>query len=153
MYFLRRLSSRDFPIRVGETIGDLRLPFNRKQTIRKGDKIIVYSTSRIIGIYEITSNLQISQKGFNINQQTCENAFYFKSDAKYFFEAKLLTENYTKEWWCYQLTLQESIKMFQSKFPNKQVTFSGSLGCLKFGAEKISVTNDFGKFIQNRINI
>ena len=106
-----------------------------------GDILISYSVSngRLVGYYEVLT--EPFKDGEATRWEWC-------------VETKCLSENYTTNWGRKDLYLTSVTNQFLRDNPNELLTNNGgaTLGALQFGADRIRLTDDFAKFLIDRIN-
>lgn len=63
------------------------------------------------------------------------------------------SSKYSSNWWNYNLKTFDLVKEFKKLHPNKHITISGgdTLGALKWGSDRVQITDEFAQFIIERI--
>lgn len=115
-------------------------PFKKAKA---GDIFILHSvgTGFVVGCYELL-------------RAEYEERMEDKNDRwKYKYEIRCLTQEFSEKWWDFKLSSNKLVEEFLEIYPEKHITFVGgnTLGAIKWGRQKICLTNDFAEFILKKI--
>lgn len=140
IYHLKPVGTKKYPVREDETF-DIDEIFDFKtnpKKIYKGDRLIVFGvgSSRIISIYEV------------VDEVAC-----YSKDKEYPFSlrCKNLTPDYSKNWFVNNLRWTDLECEFKRSFRKTVRTSSNTLRGIQFGLTSLSVSIEFGRFVENKV--
>lgn len=144
-YFLKPLGTAENPFAVGKTLKERdRIGFGDEvKTIHRRDVFLCHATGpqMIVGYYVVDSEKQEWDK------KNEEDRWPYK------FDVVCKSVPFSKTWWNYKLKTKELMAEFLKLNPGKHITKKGgdSIGGLNWGSERIELTEEFARFIIERI--
>ena len=126
-------------IKDSEWLGFAKEPKN----LRKGDVLLLHGVGSgcIVGYYVIVSDEVIHKKNDD------------KDRWPWKMKAESYSSNFSAEWWDYELKTQQLVEEFLQLNPEKHITKAGgnTLGALKWGKDKVQITEEFAQYIIGKI--
>lgn len=144
-YFLKPLGTNERPYTKGMTLKEKdEIGFGDEvKTIHKRDVFLCHSigTQMIVGYYMVNSEKQ------HWHQNDENDRWPYK------FDVVCKSVPFSKAWWNYELKTNDLVEEFLQENPGKHITKKGgdSIGALNFGSERIELTEEFARFIIERI--
>ena len=144
-YFLKPLGTAEKPYVAGMTLKEKdEIGFGDEvKTIHRRDVFLCHATGpqMIVGYYMVDSEKQHWHK----NNE--EDRWPHK------FDVVCKSVPFSKAWWKYELRTKDLMTEFLDTHPGKHITQKGgdSVGSLNFGSERIELTEEFARFIIERI--
>lgn len=141
--FLKPYGHSENKIFSGDFSKEIRMYFSRRRpnSVKVNDILICYAVgpTKIVSIFKVMSE--------PINTNKTEDRW------PWFVEVHNLTMQYGQKWSSIENTLSNLSTDYLSKSPENYLTYIGgkTLGAFQFGADKIRLNDDFGKFIIDKV--
>jgi HKD family nuclease len=154
-YFLKPIGSSENPIELVEQRNfsevNVKLSFaKRPNSVRRGDILITTAIGAgcILSYYQAIGSL---------DQETAEKMIQDPHAArwKWFFEGRNLSPSFGSRWWEINLGRKDVLADFLRENPNSQITYNkgaNNLESIRYGADKIQLSEQFGKYLTDRID-
>jgi hypothetical protein len=144
-YYLKPIGVKGDPFIKGKTLKDNdEIGFSsHPRNLSKGDILICHSvgTGYLVGYYKITSD---------------HAEYRRKNDDKWPWKVPVecISISFSREWWEYELKTSDLVREYKELYPNKHVTYKGgdTLGAIRFGSQKIRLTEEFAAYLIDRID-
>ena len=153
-YFLKPIGTSDEPILLDERwdFSELHqnLYFSKKKPrgVRKGDIVITTAIGpgSLLSYFKVTGGLSHVTKEELARSPRLERW-------PWYMEGKCQSPKFGRDWWRHNIRRQDVLEEFLEVHPGIPVTESGSfsLGTLNFGNDKVQLTEEFAKFIIDKI--
>jgi len=152
--FLKPRGDRDRPVlkadqeQFGEETGKLDFPKGKPSDVRRGDIIITFGTGDrcVLGVHRVLSE---PEERSAEEQQSDPDAQRWP----WFVYAENFTPQFGNCWWEHDITIDRVAGEFNAARPDAPISAAGSksLGAFNFGAGRLLLADDFGRFIGDRI--
>lgn len=143
-FFLKPYGSNDDKIYDGDFSEEEFMHFSKRRpnSVRINDLLICYA----VGSTKLTSVFRVLSEPQNTDNED--------DRWPWFVEVENLTPEYGKKWFESDNTLSMLSNRFLEKNKENYLTYNGgkTLGAFQFGADKIRLNEDFGKFLIKMIN-
>ncbi|MGL1919792.1 MAG: phospholipase D family protein [Hyphomicrobiales bacterium] len=152
-YFLKPIGHTKKPITLDgrENFSNLHQELHfakRPSGVRKGDFIITTAVGAgsLLSYFRVTGGIQ------EVTRKQLENNLELKR-WPWFVEGRNNSVKFGKAWWLHNIRRQDILEEFKNLYPGTTVTFVGGfgLGTIKMGNDKVRISQEFGKFLINRI--
>ena len=151
-YFLKPIGYTDAPVETNRLFNRAteRLHFSKQRPngVKPGDILITYGvgTTKILSIYRATSYpLYVSEEEMEEEEWLERWPWYVT--------AENMTTSYGARWSYHNFTIGGLRQDFLNQYPEGDITAVGgkTLGALQFGKDKLNLSEDFAKFIIEKI--
>ena len=152
--FLKPWGTKDQPVfkedkeTFGEQTGVLLFPKGKPNDVGIDDIVITFGTGSrcILSVYKVLSYPEERPKEL---QERDENARRWP----WYVYGHNYTTNFGDSWWEHDITIDALLEEYQGDNREKKITEAGgnTLGAFQFGAGRLLITKEFGKYIVERV--
>jgi len=143
--FLKPYGSKDDKIYSGDFSNENKMYFSRRRpnSVRINDLLVCYA----VGSTKLTSVFKVLSEPIHTGKNSDRWPWYV--------EVKNLTPHYGQRWFETENTISKVQHDYLKQDENNCLTFNGgkTLGAFQFGADKIRLNDDFGKYLINIIKL
>lgn len=145
-YYLKPIGVTGNPFKKGDTLKEnAEIGFgDAAKKLNKGDILLCHSvgTGFLVGYYKINSDKS------EFKELNKDDRWPWK------IRVECNSVPFSQEWWEYEIRTNDLVGEFKELYPDKHITYNGgdTLGALKWGKDRIKLTEEFATFLIDKID-